>query len=193
MTRPPSCWPATRSAASRPPLRAAMAGQREPAGLADSAAIVHRRAPTWRNRPLGTRTPASRARRAAPAFRAVAETLPPGRGQVPSHGSPVLPGSGPAVRRRGNYDVRPAQPGLQPLGILLPAGHVESVCEAREGAGPYQPPGNRTGGGKAEKPDGQEAEWRPLGPDPGNAGEGRSPRRPFLVMCCAPMRRRQKP
>ena len=57
--------------------------------------------------------------------------------------------------------------------------HTNSVCEAREGAGPYQPPGNRNRGGKAEKPDSQQAERRPPVPDPDNADEGRSPRRPF--------------
>jgi hypothetical protein len=43
----------------------------------------------------------------------------------------------------------------------MPAGQIEGVCEAREGAGPYQPPGNRNRGGKAEKPGSQEAEGDP--------------------------------
>src|SRR3974390_2583480 len=39
--------------------------------------------------------------------------------------------------------------------------------------------GNRVRGGKAEKSDSGEAGRRPPVPDPDNAGEGRSPRRPF--------------
>ncbi len=82
-------------------------------------------------------------------------------------------------RRPAVRDVRATEPGLQPLGSLVPAEHINSVCEAREGAGPYQPPGNRNRGGKAEKLGSQEAAGRPPRPDPDNAGEGRSPRRPF--------------
>ncbi len=52
-------------------------------------------------------------------------------------------------------DLRLPDQGLQSLVSIVPAAHTQTVCEAREGAGPYQPPGNRNRGGKAEKPNGQ--------------------------------------
>jgi hypothetical protein len=68
----------------------------------------------------------------------------------------------------------PGRPSSAPRSLTI-------VCEVIEGAGPHQPPGNRSRDGKAERPDGNRAERRPQGPDPGNAGEGRPPRRPSLA------------
>jgi len=85
--------------------------------------------------------------------------------------------AGAVASRSAGGDVRPRLPGPWPLAGLVRAGHIDAVCEAREGAGPRELRETAVGG-KAEKPDSYQAEWRPPGPDPGNAGEGRSPRRP---------------
>ena len=60
-------------------------------------------------------------------------------------------------------------------------GNVSIVCEVIEGAGPNRMPGDPEPGGKAERPGtAQRLDGDPQGPDPGNAGEGRPPRRQFL-------------
>ena len=58
--------------------------------------------------------------------------------------------------------------------------NVNIVCEVIEGAGPNERRGDPEPGGKAERPGtAQRLNGDPQGPDPGNAGEGRPPRRPF--------------
>jgi len=57
-----------------------------------------------------------------------------------------------AVRR--SQDVRPVRAGAFGPGRPSPApGSLTIICEVIEGAGPHQPPGNRSGDGKAERPD----------------------------------------
>ena len=58
-------------------------------------------------------------------------------------------------------DVRSADPGLPPMGNRAAAGETKGVCEAIEGTGRANPPGNRDGGGKADKPDDRETGRRP--------------------------------
>jgi hypothetical protein len=59
---------------------------------------------------------------------------------------------------------------------------VNVVCEVIEGAGPNERRGDPEPGGKAERPGtAQRLNGDPQGPDPGNTGEGRPPRRPFLL------------
>jgi hypothetical protein len=58
--------------------------------------------------------------------------------------------------------------------------NVNIVCEVIEGAGPNERRGDPEPGGKAERPGtAQRLNGDPQGPDPGNADEGRPPRRPF--------------
>ena len=58
--------------------------------------------------------------------------------------------------------------------------NVNIVCEVIEGAGPNERRGDPGPGGKAERPGtAQRLDGDPQEPDPGNAGEGRPPRRPF--------------
>jgi len=58
------------------------------------------------------------------------------------------------------------------MGNRAAAGETKGVCEAIEGTGRANPPGNRDGGGKADKPDDRETGRRPHDLTPGRAGEG---------------------
>ena len=86
------------------------------------------------------------------------------------------------LRVRRNHDVRALPAGaFGPRRPSPAACSVNIVCEVIEGAGPNGVPGEtRSPGGKAERPGTvQRLNGDPQGPDSGNAGEGRPPRRPF--------------
>src|SRR5262249_38096614 len=64
-------------------------------------------------------------------------------------------------------DVRSADPGLPPMGNRASTGETMGVCEAIEGAGPHQPPGEpgrRRQGRQGRRPGDRTATPRP---DPG--------------------------
>ena len=113
--------------------------------------------------------PTGRSPASARGYICLAGPAEPFQGPVCSADAPV----------RGRVMFGPPVRDLRPLASLVRAGHIHAVCEAREGARPHELARETAVGGKAEKPDSYEAGWRPLGPDPGNAGEGRSPRRPL--------------